>query len=450
MCLTTVLLLNFVSNILQENERVFWESSNLRNKELNNNEQLILTTLYGVSELYDLQIIDLIADASNGEIGINVGSLYPLLDKLTKKGYVECFWKNKDLTKEAQKYYKITPTGTEFINQSQSLQGYLGKLEMDNNLDKNVDLSNDLSSLEVFKFEVVTVNRQGAIVAKENQQARSFQERLPNGVTLEMVYIPGGTIMMGTKDATIESLKKKYGSERFLRESPQHKVTVPDFYMGKYPITQEQWKAIASLDVIEQKLELEPSLLSGKDSHPVEKISWDDAQEFCRRLSRQTKKQYRLPSEAMWEYACRAIINNKQLPVTSYSSKKYPPFYFGETITEKLANYNASEKFANESLGNFRQITSAVGKFPPNAFGLYDMHGNVWEWCEDDWHEQYQNAPNDGSAWLSENSMVKVIRGGSWSFKPYSCRSAYRFDFFRDDHSDDIGFRVICEFPKTV
>ena len=420
----------------------------MRNNELIKNEELILTILYGVSELYDLQIIELIADASNEQIEISVDSLSPLLDKLTKKEYVEWFWKKKDPTKEGQKkYYKITKAGTEYINQSQSLQQCLEKLETDNNPDKNVDLSNDLSGLQVFEFEVVTVNKQGAIVAKENQQARSFQERLPNGVTLDMVYIPGGTFIMGTEDATIERLEKKYGSERFRREAPRHKVTVPNFYMGKYPITQEQWKEIASLPVIEQELVLEPSLLPGKDNHPVEQVSWDDAQEFCRRLSRYTIKQYKLPSEAIWEYACRALINNKQLPMASYYSKKYPPFYFGETITEKLANYNASEKFANESLGNFRQRTSAVGSFPPNAFGLFDMHGNVWEWCEDDWHEHYQDAPNNGNARLSEDCDIKVIRGGSWSFKPYSCRSAYRFDFYRDDHSDDIGFRVICVAP---
>ncbi len=433
--------MHFVSNILQENERVFEERRNLRNNELIKNEQLILNTLYGSSGLYGLQLIELIADASDGEIVINVDSLYPVLDELTEKGYVEWFWEDEDLTKGAQrKYYKITTAGTELINQSQSLQERLEKLVTD----KNVDLSNDLSGLKGFEFEVVTVNKQGEIITRENQQARSFLEELPNGVTLEMVYIPGGTIMMGTEDAKVEKLVKKYGSERFRRETPRHKVTVPDFYMGKYLITQEQWKAIASLDVIEQKLELEPSLLSGKDNYPVEQVSWYDAQEFCRRLSRQTTKQYRLPSEAIWEYACRAVINNKQLPLTSYSSKKYPPFYFGETITEKLANYNASEKFAHEPLGKFRQRTSAVGSFPPNAFGLYDMHGNVWEWCEDDWHEHFQDAPNDGNAWLSENCDIKVIRGGSWSFKPYSCRSSYRFDFFCDDHSDDIGFRVIC------
>ena len=333
---------------------------------------------------------------------------------------------------------------TELINQSQSLQERLEKLVKD----KNVDLSNDLSGLKVFEFEVVTFNRQGAIVTRENQQAKSFQEELPNGVTLEMVHIPGGTFIMGTEDAKIERLVKKYGSERFRRETPRHKVTVSDFYMGKYPITQKQWKAIASLDVIEQQLELEPSVLSGKDNHPVEQVSWDDAQEFCRRLSRHTKKQYRLPSEAMWEYACRAVIDNKQLPITSYSSKKYPPFYFGETITGELANYNAIEKFANESSGKFRQRTTAVGSFSPNAFGLYDMHGNVWEWCEDDWHDNYQDAPNDGNAWLSKDTSVKVIRGGSWGFKPYSCRSAYRFDFIRDDHSDDIGFRVVWVAPN--
>jgi formylglycine-generating enzyme required for sulfatase activity len=147
-------------------------------------------------------------------------------------------------------------------------------------------------------------------------------------------------------------------------------------------------------------------------------------------LSQKTGREYRLPSEAEWEYACRAGTTT--------------PFHFGETITTELANYNGTDTYASEPKSKyFPQITD-VGSFPPNAFGLYDMHGNVWEWCQDDWHENYIDAPKDGSVWTSQSGNLKRLRGGSWGYNPAYCRSASRFDSNLDNHYLHIGFRVVC------
>lgn len=272
--------------------------------------------------------------------------------------------------------------------------------------------------LSTFNFQVVTVNRRGKIIKTEPKQATYFVEDLGNGVTLDMVAIPGGKFMMGSPEG-----------EGRDNEKPQHKVTVPPFFMGKYQVTQAQWRVVAALPKIKDNLKSNPSSSKG-DNLPVEQVSWDDAVEFCARISKATGKQYRLPSETEWEYACRAGTTT--------------PFHFGETITSKLANYQASSTFADEPKGTYREKTTAVGSFPPNAFGLYDMHGNLWEWCADDWHKNYINAPTDGSAWISQSKNF-VLRGGSWINYPRNCRSAYR-DYYgnRDSRSYDIGFRIVC------
>ncbi len=236
---------------------------------------------------------------------------------------------------------------------------------------------------------------------------------LGNGVTLDMVSIPGGKFMMGSPEGEGE-----------YSENPQHEVTVRSFFMGKYPVTQAQWKAIASLPKIERDLEPNPSRFKG-DHRPVEYVSWDDAVEFCARLSKRLGREYRLPSEAEWEYACRAEMTT--------------PYHFGETITDKLANYDR----------NFGG-TTPVGQFPPNAFGLFDMHGNVYEWCEDDWHVDYHGAPNNGIAWVSEAGDTKVTRGGSWGYVRYLCLSAFRSISSRDFSNNDVGFRVVCVVSKTT
>ena len=165
-------------------------------------------------------------------------------------------------------------------------------------------------------------------------------------------------------------------------------------------------------------------------------MSWHDAVEFCARLSKLRGREYRLPSEAEWEYACRA--------------GKRTPFYFGETITGELANYNASYTYADEPKGQYRVETTPVGQFPPNAFGLYDMHGNVWEWCADTWHDNYEGAPSDGSAWLGSDNDYQVLRGGSWNDIPNSCRSARRLRYGRGYNYQDRGFRVVCVSGRTL
>ncbi|MEA5595700.1 SUMF1/EgtB/PvdO family nonheme iron enzyme [Rivularia sp. UHCC 0363] len=281
-------------------------------------------------------------------------------------------------------------------------------------------------------FDVVTVNRQGQQIQWQRCQAEYRSEDLKNNTTLDMVVIPGGSFMMGTP---------KDEKNRMDNESPQHQVTVQSFLMGKYPVTQAQWKAVAALPKINRDLKLEPSKFKGNHL-PIEQVSWYDAVEFCDRLSQYTGKQYRLPSEAEWEYACRAGTTT--------------PFHFGETITGELANYNANETYADESKGKYQNKTTTVGQFPPNAFGLYDIHGNVWEWCLDDYHENYEGAPIDGSAWSETENQgdndnhYQVLRGGSWYVDPAFCRSAFRNDSTsRDVINFPVGFRVVCAVGRT-
>ena len=232
-----------------------------------------------------------------------------------------------------------------------------------------------------------------------------------------MVSIPGGSFKMGSQAGE----KKRRDNE-----SPQHDVTVPAFFMGKYQVTQEQYQQIMGKN---------PSNFKG-DKRPVEMVSWDDAVEFCKQLSQKTGRTYRLPSEAEWEYACRAGTTT--------------PFHFGETITGELANYAAFETYASEPQGKYRDETTLVGQFPANAFGLYDMHGNVWEWCQDTWHGSYKGAPKDGSAWIKDTNRSQVLRGGSWSNYPENCRSAFRdFSVTHDYNNFLIGFRVVCGIGRT-
>jgi formylglycine-generating enzyme required for sulfatase activity len=213
-------------------------------------------------------------------------------------------------------------------------------------------------------------------------------------------------------------------------EGPQHPVRVQPFLMGKYPVTQAQWKAVEALPKSERDLESDPANFKG-DNRPVEQVSWDDAVEFCQRLSKHTGREYRLPSEAEWEYACRAGTTT--------------PFHFGSTITPDLANYEGNYTYGAGPKGKDREQTTDVGSLPPNALGLYDMHGNVWEWCLDHWHDTYEGAPTDGSAWLSSGeSKLRLLRGGSWYVDPWRCRSAFRIGLARGEQCINIGFRLVC------
>ncbi|MBS3026121.1 MAG: SUMF1/EgtB/PvdO family nonheme iron enzyme [Dolichospermum sp. DET50] len=277
-----------------------------------------------------------------------------------------------------------------------------------------------LYNLRSFQFETFQINKSGKEINRITKNADYFDQNLGNGVNLEMVAIPGGTFIMGSPEN-----EEGYDSS----QSPQHQVTVPPFFMGKYPVTQKQWQAVAVLEKVKIDLESDPSKFKG-DNQPVERVSWDDAQEFCARLSQKANKIYRLPSEAEWEYACRAGTTT--------------PFYCGETISTDLANYNGNYTYGQGQKGEYRKKTTVVGIFPANPFGLYDMCGNVWEWCEDEWHENYINAPIDGSALTSLIVNSKLLRGGSWINGPGSCRSACRYYYDLDYYINDIGFRVVC------
>ncbi|NCS24491.1 MAG: SUMF1/EgtB/PvdO family nonheme iron enzyme [Microcystis aeruginosa BS13-02] len=321
--------------------------------------------------------------------------------------------------------------------------GYQFKLEPEEPKQPVIVPEEPKQPLSVFNFEIVRVNAKGEQIKKESKQSQYFREDLGNDITLEMLAIPGGTFLMGTEDEEIEKLVKKFNWEVFRRERPQHEVTVPPFFMGKYPITQSQWKAIASLTdlKVEKDLDLNPAHFKDRpdsDRRPVEEVNWDHAIEFCARLSKLTGREYRLPSEAEWEYACRAGTTT--------------PFYFGETITGELANYRSSETYADEYKGEYRQQTTPVGQFPPNAFGLYDMHGNVWEWCADTWHDNYDGAPRDGSVWTEKgNDCRSPLRGGYWYLNPLLCRSACRLlNGRRDYRPRNNGFRVVCVFGRTL
>jgi len=291
-------------------------------------------------------------------------------------------------------------------------------------------LSALLNKLKIFRltpftFDTVTLDAGGKVTERRRLQANQFVEELESGVTLEMVEIPGGNFMMGS-----------YGSNS---EYPPHKVTVPAFYMGKFQVTQAQWRVVAGWPQVIRELKPEPSYFpknkrrdKGDEDRPVEQVSWEEAVEFCARMSAKTGRDYRLPSEAEWEYACRAGTDT--------------PFAFGETITPEFVNYNGNYSYGKAPKGEYRKETVPVGNLGvANAFGLYDMHGNVWEWCEDVWHQNYQKAPDNGSAWLSGgDSNYRVLRGGSWNSGGHGCRSAIRDDYvLPGNHVNNIGFRVV-------
>jgi formylglycine-generating enzyme required for sulfatase activity len=215
-------------------------------------------------------------------------------------------------------------------------------------------------------------------------------------------------------------------------EKPQHNVTLKNFLMGIYPITQAQWLYIAQREdlKVEQELGPDPSNFKGS-TRPVECVSWLDAVEFCRRLSKLSKRKYRLPTEAEWEYACRAQTK----PLNLDKGESYPPYHFGETLTSDLANYDGT-------VGE----TTPVGQFYANDFGLYDMHGNVWEWCEDDWRENYEVSKKGKNG---QNQLNKMLRGGSWGLNSVYCRSAVRVNLVRAARNFFSGFRVVCEVGRT-
>jgi formylglycine-generating enzyme required for sulfatase activity len=302
-----------------------------------------------------------------------------------------------------------------------------------------------IAVLKQFEFETATIaieetiTRRGVfgigrkverqpVITRRRGSNWGYTEKLSEEIGLDMMSIPGGTFLMGSPDDELE---------RMDRESPQHEVTVSPFSMGRYAITQAQWRIVASYPQIDRELNPDPANFKG-DNRPVEKVDWDDATEFCQRLSAKTGKTYRLPSEAEWEYACRAGTTT--------------PFHFGDLPSVALMNYDGNGTYNGSPKGEYRKQTVEVGSLPSNSFGLYDMHGNVYEWCEDDWHDSYKGAPTGGSAWLEENRTEtrRLLRGGSWDYFPRYCRSAVRDFDSRVIRNYLIGFRVSCVSPRAL
>ena len=317
----------------------------------------------------------------------------------------------------------------QYVSVSQELEIVLDKMLQDLPINRFQSAYEVLSGLQIQQIPPTIIAPQLPVSPNSCQQFLQFisppvkppvyphqNENLGNGVVLEMVAIPGGKFLMGSPEGE--------GNDR---EKPQHQVTIQPFYMGKYPVTQAQWEMVSRLPEVKIDLRSKPSHFKGANL-PVENVSWHDAQEFCARISKATGKLYRLPSEAEWEYACRA--NTTTL------------YYFGDTITTDLVNHN--NKYGQ---------TTDVGKFPPNAFGLYDMHGNVWEWCEDGWHENYINAPtwpNNNIPWISQSDNKRMLRGGQWYLNPSYCRSASRSYNNGDRRNKDNGFRLVVSGAGTL
>jgi formylglycine-generating enzyme required for sulfatase activity len=307
--------------------------------------------------------------------------------------------------------------------------------------------------LQRFPTSTCLLRQEGGRWSTERRplQVEGYREDLGGRLALTLIEIPAGSFLMG-------SPPEEPG--RSDDEGPQHEVKLASFFMSHTPITQAQWREVAGWQSLPaerwgQDLNPDPSHFYNRegqaegevrlfeaeantDNRPVENVSWLDAMEFCNRLSQRTGRTYTLPSEAQWEYACRAGTTT--------------PFHFGDMISPELANYHGNYAYADGPKGIYREQTTPVRMFPANAWGLHDMHGNVWEWCLDEWRDSYEGAPTDGRAWgdaaegekSKELVKTKLLRGGSWNDGPWDCRSAYRYHSRPDDADFFVGFRVVC------
>jgi eukaryotic-like serine/threonine-protein kinase len=271
------------------------------------------------------------------------------------------------------------------------------------------------------KIQVTSVklDNKSNVINKPSGSAEIFTESLGNNVELTMVKISAGKFLMGSPTSE---------KGRSNDESPQHLVNVPEFYLGQTLVTQSQWTAIMGNN---------PSQFRGNDKLPVDTVSWLDAIDFCEKLSKKTGRTYRLPSEAEWEYACRAGTNTS--------------FAFGEAITLDVVNYRPL--ILPGQADRSRSKTTPVGTFSSNLFGLYDLHGNLWEWCLDEWVDSYNGAPNDGSARGDINSRDKnkdrLLRGGAWNNSASICRSASRIVYTASFRGYSVGLRVVSVPSRT-
>ena len=239
---------------------------------------------------------------------------------------------------------------------------------------------------------------------KQNDPPKHFT----NSIGMKFVWLPPGTFTMGSPKE-----EKERKPEEF-----QHRVTLTKgFYMGVYAVTQEEWQAVMGKN---------PSFFKGDKKLPVERISWDHCQDFVKKMREKDMKPYRLPTEAEWEFACRAGTTT--------------PFHFGDNISTDQANYLGDLVYADGKKGVYRKKTMSVGGFPANAWGLHDMHGNVWQRCQD-WYGEY---PQQDVVDPQGPSMGKerVMRGGAWGIPPDYVRSACRYHLVPTWGDDAIGLRV--------
>lgn len=263
-------------------------------------------------------------------------------------------------------------------------------------------------NLTTENVETVKIDNASCIMGRETLPIQIIHQQLMGDVILEMVRIPAGSFTMGSPR-----------SQGHRDEEPQHYVRVKGFYISQTTITQQQWKAVMK--------RLHPCRGKGLDL-PVDRVSFNEARAFCERLERITGRHYRLPSEAEWEYACRA--------------GSVSDFSFGNTISTELCNYVGLHTYGNSPKGEYRHGPIKGGSFPANGFGIHDMHGNLWEWCMDAWHEDYTGAPMDDLAWLQGGTEERVLRGGSWHDPPDLCRSASRLKMMPTEGEDFTGLRI--------
>jgi uncharacterized protein (TIGR02996 family) len=235
---------------------------------------------------------------------------------------------------------------------------------------------------------------------------------LAQGVELVLAWIPPGTFLMGSPPDEAG----RQGDEDL------HRVTLSQgFWLGGYPVTQAQWAAVVGGN---------PSRVKGED-RPVERVSWEDCQQFCQELSAREGRRCGLPTEAQWEYACRAGTTTR--------------FHFGDTITPELANYRGNHAYGTGGRGVYSRQTTPAGSFPANGWGLRDLHGNVWEWCQDAYGPYLKSDIEDPQGATAAGN--RVLRGGSWDNSPRGCRAAHRSSLAPGRRSHDIGFRV-CHRPS--
>ena len=275
------------------------------------------------------------------------------------------------------------------------------------------------------KYYFTKLDQHGKEIERQQLQANQFIEELTPDINLEMVSIPGDTFMMGSP----ETEKDRNANETL------HKVTISPFYMGKFTITQEQWRVFAANKTLKVARDLEPDPARFKgDNRPVEQVRWEDAEEFCARLAKKTGRAYRLPTEAEWEYACRAGTTT--------------PFAFGETIMPDIVNYDGNYPYAEAPKGKYRKETIPVGSLGvANAFGLFDMHGNVWEWCQD-WYGEYEGKDLVDPTGL-QNGEYRVLRGGSYNNNAKYCRAAFRDSTYSPSFGNYLlGFRCVISAGK--